>query len=122
MKTKIKKGLVNVPKRKKLSLQSTIIVVVTAATLVSLVVSAVLIRNYVIAKEFENTKEKIANIANLAAESSIVKDGLLGLVEQDEVQNYAQMVVDTTNVDFVVVFHLRTAARLRECQPCKGCP
>ncbi|KRN86315.1 ATP-binding protein [Carnobacterium maltaromaticum] len=103
MKTKIKKGLVNVPKRKKLSLQSTIIVVVTAATLVSLVVSAVLIRNYVIAKEFENTKEKIANIANLAAESSIVKDGLLGLVEQDEVQNYAQMVVDTTNVDFVVV-------------------
>ncbi|MEF9937990.1 ATP-binding protein [Carnobacterium sp.] len=103
MKTKIKKGLVNVPKRKKLSLQSTIIVVVTAATLVSLVVSAVLIRNYVIAKEFENTKEKIANIANLAAESSIVKDGLLGLVKQDEVQNYAQMVVDTTNVDFVVV-------------------
>lgn len=103
MKTKIKKGLVNVPKRKKLSLQSTIIVVVTAATLVSLVVSAVLIRNYVIAKEFENTKEKIANIANLAAESSIVKDGLLGLVEQDEVQDYAQMVVDTTNVDFVVV-------------------
>ena len=103
MKTKIKKGLVNVPKRKKLSLQSTIIVVVTAATLVSLVVSAVLIRNYVIAKEFENTKEKIANIANLAAESSIVKDGLLGLVEQDEVQNYAQMVVDTTNVDFIVV-------------------
>lgn len=58
MKTKIKKGLVNVPKRKKLSLQSTIIVVVTAATLVSLVVSAVLIRNYVIAKEFENTKRK----------------------------------------------------------------
>lgn len=103
MKTKLKKGLVNVPKRKKLSLQSTIIVVVTTATLVSLVVSAVLIRNYVIAKEFENTKEKIANIANLAAESSIVKDGLLGLVEQDEVQNYAQMVVDTTNVDFVVV-------------------
>lgn len=103
MNSKKKKTLFNVPKRKKLSLQSTIIVVVTLATIVSLIVSAVLVRDYVISKEFENTKDKISNIANLASESSVVKDGLEKQISQQEVQDYATTLVKTSHVDFVVV-------------------
>ncbi|MGX7419617.1 ATP-binding protein [Carnobacterium gallinarum] len=105
MDSKSKRTLFNLPKRKKLSLQSTIIVVVTVATIVSLIVSAVLIRNYVINKEFENTKDKISNIANLVAESSVVKEGLEKKVPQTDIQEYAEMVSETTSVDFVVILN-----------------
>lgn len=105
MDSNVKKRGFKWPKYKKISLQSTIIVVVTVATIVSLVVSAILIRNYVLNKEFENAKNKISNIADLAAESAVVKDGLEKKVSQNELQEYATMVAKTTNVDFVVIMN-----------------
>lgn len=75
----------------------------TLATVVSLVVSAILIRNYVIDKEFQTTKEKIKTVANLAVETSILKDGLEKTIPLEKVQDYANTVTKTTHVDFFVV-------------------
>lgn len=100
-----KESMIKYRNSRKLSLQSTIIFVVVCATVVSLIVSAILIRNYVVEKEYVNTKEKIATVANLVAANTEVQGGITGTVSNNTLQDFSLEVSKMTNVDFVVVLN-----------------
>ncbi|GFH42080.1 two-component system sensor histidine kinase DcuS [Lactococcus hodotermopsidis] len=90
-------------KRRKLSLQVTIIAVVCLSVTVSLIVSSFLIRNYVINREYDRAKDKISSVAWMVAKEQIVIETLTTLEQSQTVQNYTDDMQNLAKVDFVVV-------------------
>ncbi|WP_236674680.1 ATP-binding protein [Enterococcus sp. BWR-S5] len=90
-------------KRRSFNLQTTIIFVVCCSTLVSLIVSAILIRNFILNRNDETTNEKISSVAKIVSTNEIVKEGLLNGDSELTVQSFAADVMKAANLDFVVV-------------------
>ncbi|MFC0232664.1 ATP-binding protein [Vagococcus entomophilus] len=90
-------------KKTSLPLKATVMVLVFFTVMVSLIVSAGMIRQNVVAKTRQDTKEKILSIANLVAQNPIVKNALKDQMTSKAVQGYAEEIRQTLGVDFVVV-------------------
>ncbi|MGW8958849.1 hypothetical protein [Paenibacillus sp. NPDC055715] len=81
------------------------IISVVLVTIISLIISLLLIRNFVINKHFDNTKEKLSGIAKvIASDSDVIRNFEQG-VPVKQIQDYSLRVMNNVNVDFVVILN-----------------
>ncbi|KGX85848.1 sensory histidine kinase [Pontibacillus litoralis JSM 072002] len=89
--------------RRKLTLQSIILLLVFAIVLVSVLITNLFLANHLKERTKDNLANEILNIARMTAQSSIVIDGLEDEAEREVVQTFANERKELTNVGFVVV-------------------
>ncbi|MGY3778255.1 ATP-binding protein [Isobaculum melis] len=102
-----KKQVVQQDKKiKKLTLRNKILLLVSISIVVSLLGASFFIRNYVIEREYVNTREKVSGIAEIVAKEQIVIDSLADKATYEQVQSYAMDMMKLSKVDFVVVLDM----------------
>lgn len=88
------------------SLQTTITLLVCAILILALFVTDFLISSR-IAENIQNYKaEKTTDIARMIANSTTVIEGLEGRMDQEEIQRFANKMMDVTRVDFITVMDM----------------
>lgn len=85
------------------NLQMTVILLVCCSTLVSLLVSAFLIRNFIMKTNYETVSEKMSSTAKIIAKSETVRNGLLYGDKQQFVQQFTRDITNDAKLDFIVV-------------------
>ncbi|MDQ0174226.1 ATP-binding protein [Bacillus chungangensis] len=89
----------------KLSLRKMTTLLVLLSVFVSLIASAALLHNYVVERENEIVKEKLKNIGRIVAKDPrIIEEVSRGSI-RSVVQDYTMDVMETTNVNFIVVLN-----------------
>ncbi|HCM88480.1 MAG TPA: GHKL domain-containing protein [Vagococcus sp.] len=90
-------------KEQRFSLRVIIIFIVTFSTLISLIASGLLIKNYVIKQELKRTKDKISSVARITASQGEVIESLEHKTAEINIQEISLAIAKAANVDFVVV-------------------
>lgn len=90
-------------KEQRFSLRVIIIFIVTFSTLISLIASGLLIKNYVIKQELKRTKDKISSVARITASQGEVIEALEHKTAEINIQEISLAIAKAANVDFVVV-------------------
>jgi two-component system, CitB family, sensor histidine kinase MalK len=87
-------------------LQTTIIILVCAILLLALLVTDFLISSRIAENIQKYKTEKTTDIARIIANSPIVIEGLTGHRDEQEIQIFANKIMDVTKVDFITVMDM----------------
>lgn len=90
-------------KEQRFSLRVIIIFIVIFSTLISLIASGLLIKNYVIKQELKRTKDKISSVARITASQGEIIESLEHKPAEIDIQEISLAITKAANVDFVVV-------------------
>ncbi|PQB61793.1 histidine kinase, partial [Enterococcus faecium] len=90
-------------KKKPLKLQNTIILVVCFSTFVSLIVSAILIRNFILSMNRSSVSDKISSIAKIVANDKLIQKKLQTGDPTHAIQGITNEIMIASNLDFIVV-------------------
>lgn len=90
-------------KEQRFSLRVIIIFIVIFSTLISLIASGLLIKNYVIKQELKRTKDKISSVARITASQGEIIESLEHKSAEIDIQEISLAITKAANVDFVVV-------------------
>jgi two-component system, CitB family, sensor histidine kinase MalK len=93
-------------KRRKLSLQTTITILVCSVVALALFVTDLLISQEVGRTTLKHQEDKALNIARIAAHSPVVIEGLNGQREEKDIQDYTNDLTKITKVEFIVVMDM----------------
>lgn len=94
-----------IKKRKRIKLQMLIVILVFSIVFISVLITNFFIDRYVSDQVELRLSEKIQNVARVAASSEPVVEGLQNQ-DASKVQVYAQDLMETTDVDFVVILNM----------------
>lgn len=90
-------------KKKPLKLQNTIILVVCFSTFVSLIVSAILIRNFILSMNRSSVSDRISSIAKIVANDKLIQKKLQTGDPTHAIQGITNEIMIASNLDFIVV-------------------
>lgn len=90
-------------KKKPLKLQNTIILVVCFSTFVSLIVSAILIRNFILSMNRSSVSDRISSIAKIVASDKLIQKKLQTGDPTHVIQGITNEIMVASNLDFIVV-------------------
>ena len=90
-------------KKKPLKLQNTIILVVCFSTFVSLIVSAILIRNFILSMNRSSVSDKISSIAKIVTNDKLIQKKLQTGDPTHAIQGITNEIMIASNLDFIVV-------------------
>lgn len=89
-----------------LSLRLSMMLLILLTVTFSLVTSAVLIRNYVVDREYQVIENNISSVARIVAKDSRIIEAVNDESLSPEVQQYADDVIEDTGVEFIVVLDM----------------
>jgi two-component system, CitB family, sensor histidine kinase MalK len=93
-------------KKPKWSLQNTITLLVCMVVIMALLVTDILITGKISKETEQNQAEKAIDIARIVAHSPLVIHGLTHKEDEGKIQSFANQIMESTNVEFVVVMDM----------------
>jgi two-component system, CitB family, sensor histidine kinase MalK len=93
-------------KKPKWSLQNTITLLVCMVVITALLVTDILISGKISKETEHNEAEKAIDIARIVADAPLVIHGLTHKDDEEEIQLFANQIMESTNVEFVVVMDM----------------
>lgn len=94
-------------RKPKLTLEKTILMLISVVVVLSLLVTDVLISQDVSNTTEKDIEDKAVTIARIVAHSSVVIEGLDGQRDEKEIQSYANEVANSSEVNFIVVLDMK---------------